>query len=226
MVWVLGTAIVLEFGRRWWMAWFGERNYGRASLIILATLTLEAGLGLRLAGQVIGLARRRWEPVVAGQSPSRTSRVAAILWRLLALITLFACAVEAARLFAYAADSTLGIGDEPGQWELRRNTLPFCGLFVLGGLLLGMLPPAARVAGRVRPAWFSALLAVVLGVGLVAGVMDLPHLVLISLEGLSIGQIYPYLVCWTRPDNADRPGRSTRDAGLGRHSRHGRMDRL
>jgi hypothetical protein len=196
MVWVLGTAIVLEFVRRWWMTWFAAGNFRRESLIILATLILEAGLGLRLAGQVIGLARRRWEPVLSGLSLSRASRVAAIVWRLLALVLLCACVVEAARLFAFSADRASGIGGDPGQWELRWNILPFCGLYVLGGLLLGMKPPAARDPGRVRPRWLSGLLSIVLGVGLLAGLMDLPYLILISLEGLSIAQIHPF---WARP---------------------------
>jgi hypothetical protein len=79
MVWVLGTAIVLEFVRRWWMTSFAAGNFRRESLIILATLILEAGLGLRLAGQVIGLARRRWEPVRSGLSLSRASTALAVL---------------------------------------------------------------------------------------------------------------------------------------------------
>ena len=116
-----GRPIVLEFVRRWWMTWFAAGNFRQESLIILATLTLQAGLGLRLAGQVIGLARRRWESVLSELSLSRASRVAAIVWRLLALVLLCACVGEAANLFAFSADSTLGIGGDSGQWELRWN---------------------------------------------------------------------------------------------------------
>ncbi len=213
MVWVLGTAIVLEFVRRWWMTCFAAGNFRRESLVILATLILEAGLGLRLTGQVIGLARTRWESVLSGLSLSRASRVAAIAWRLLALVLLCGCAVEAARLFAFSADSTPGIGGDPGQWELRWNILPFCGLYVLGGLLLGMQPPAARAPGRVRPRWLAGLLAIVLGVGLLAGLMDIPYLHLISLEGLSIGQIHPFRAR-PGPDMTTRIGQAGVPAAL------------
>jgi hypothetical protein len=122
---------------------------------------------------------------------SRALWLKAIVWRILALVLLCACAVAAARLVAVATGPNVEISIDSDRWELRFRIFPFCGLFVLSGVILGMRPPAARAPSLARPEWFSASLAILLGVGLLAGITDIPYLALVALEGLSIGQIHP-----------------------------------
>ncbi len=54
------------------------------------------------------------------------------------------------------------------------------------GLLAGVRPPAAPSSGRAWQTWIGVPLAALLGVGLAAGFMLVPHLVLIAIEMVSI----------------------------------------
>jgi hypothetical protein len=128
----------------------------------------------------------------------------AILWRGIAL----------ALLFAYVAEQTSSLDahervlagryhemtqQRPGvrvlspappdfsfRDEMRAPLVPVCGLLMILGLLAGIRPPAAPSTGRPRETWIAIPLAGVLGVGLAAGFMIVPHLVLVAIEMVSI----------------------------------------
>jgi hypothetical protein len=209
--WVFGAAVFLDLTRR---AWRGNEflssaiDYNTYHYFVWGTFIIAEIVGLRLGMQLIGLARGKWtipdktesDQVVVGPV------LRAIFWRGIVLALLFAYVAEqtgsvAAHTKALAAlwhemsEKRIGFGlgtltpsppDFSFRDEMRAPLVPVCGLLMILGLLAGIRPPAARSSGRPRETWIAIPLAGLAGVGLAAGFMLVPHLVLIAIEMVSI----------------------------------------
>ncbi len=141
-----------------------------ARLIGLSVSALAVGVGLSLAMQAVRAIRGSFVPI-----PGR--RGVAVVWRLAAVGLLVG--VVGAEILAVRprVSSTL-------RGDLGLELFPLCGLLLVIGLLAGIKPPSPRRSERAGSAVAAVLLAVCLGVGLAAGHMIIPHLVLVAIEGV------------------------------------------
>ncbi|MGO9467114.1 MAG: hypothetical protein ACLQVF_23475 [Isosphaeraceae bacterium] len=196
-VWVVGAAVISYFAR-WWVArWRGDSLvyvYLVANLsyihplLGLSVMILGMLIAFRLVGQAVGLARSSIDFAATGFAMSPRVRAAAIFWRLVAALTVAAVMAE-----VVAGLNPPGSVVYRNKWITPRNSawdvvLPLFGLVVIVGTLLGMRPAGARTRGSARSAWFSTILAGAFCVGYLAGLMVVPHLVLVAMEAMSIAQ--------------------------------------
>jgi hypothetical protein len=200
--WVFSLAIALAL-LRW--AWHGQAillgsafdNFAYRGFVWATTL-LAAILGLRLVGQVFGLALwgKRLGSHAEFERPGR--RLPALVCRVLALALLVlyvvaetdALAVQESR----AANLALGITlpSNAQRDDLRLQLVPLCGLLAMVGIVSGLRPARAREQSTRSWAWISVLLAALLAVGLAAGFAVFPHLVLIAIDAVSIARDVSY----------------------------------
>jgi hypothetical protein len=205
--WVFGVAVFLDLTLR---AWRGNEFLSTAidsntyHYFVWGTFAIVEILALRLGTQMIGLARGRLVIESESDQAGRVAVVPAILWRVIVLALLFGYVAEQTGSVAAHERALRGLWHEmteqrygfgaltpaPPDFSFRANIraplVPVCGLLMLVGLLVGVRPPAAPLTGRPRQAWIGVPLAGLLGVGLAAGFMMVPHLVLVAIEMVSI----------------------------------------
>jgi len=196
-VWVVGAAVISYFAR-WWVARWHGGSLVYSSVVAnlsylhpflgIAVMILGMLIALRLVRQVIGLARGSIDFGGPGLAMSPRMLVAAILWRLVAAVTVVAMMAE-----VIAGLNPPGSMVYRNQWTTPRNQawddiLPLFGLVVTVGTLVGMRPAGARTRGRAGSAWFSAILAGAFSVGCLAALMAIPYLVIVATEAVSIFQ--------------------------------------
>ena len=179
-VWVLGAALLAFVGRRFWESWRAWRAGGgipgffdmasQCPMIGLSVSALAVGVGLRLGMQAVRALRGSFVPI-----PGR--RGVAVVWRLVAVGLLVGVVGVEILAVRPRVSSTM-------RGDLGLELFPLCGLLLVIGLLAGIKPPSPRRSERAGTAVAAVLLAVCLGVGLAAGHMIIPHLVLVAIEGV------------------------------------------
>jgi len=194
-VWVVGAAVISYFAR-WWVArWGGGRfvyvftNLSQVNpLVGIAVMILGMLVALRLVRQVVGLARGSLDFGAIGLAMAPRVRASAIVWRLVAALTVAAAIAEVVAGLNPAASMVYRNNCSMPRNQAWDDVLPVFGLVVIGGTLVGIRPASARTRGPVRSAWFSATLAGAFCVGYLAGLMVISHFVIIALEAVSIAQ--------------------------------------
>lgn len=190
-VWVAGAAVFSYFARRWVERWAGD-NFSYLAfvypLLSFGVMILGMFIAFRLASQVVGLARGSIDLGGGGTDVSPRAVAAAIVWRLLAALTVVAMMAEVVAGLNSPQSMVYRNKSDVPRNQAWDDILPLFGLVVIVGILLGMRPAGARTRGPARSAWFSAILAGALSVACLVGPMVLPHLVIVAMEAVTNAQ--------------------------------------